>query len=220
MKAFNPISPSQAAALVEAAGISDPMAFLANNAVAGLVKGYARWMERLQPTGTREEIRDKRISPELWRRIVAEGRVADVFTGTVRLDGSTEFGGGPRYTIVGIRFDDVSLFQLVIAHGNAPRTRQPPDNGGSSRLTRFAAPISREVRPDKERQSRIPKAAAVDLRGTHITLKEAKTVLRCGQTKLYELINAGTLERVDTPAGKRITTESVKAVLGIREKPI
>lgn len=208
MKAFNPISPTQAAALVEAAGISEPMAFLTNNAVAGLVKGYARWMERLQPNGAREEIRDKRIAPELWRRIIAEGRVADVFGGTVRLDGSTEFGGGPKYTIVGIRFDDAALMQLVAEHGNAPR---PPADLRRDR----PPPPSSEVVPEPASAKRTaPDPAAIPSGAILCTIKQAGEALGFGRTKVNELMNAGRLERKEIDGGVRITVSSVKALAG------
>ncbi|KQN19455.1 hypothetical protein ASE86_13375 [Sphingomonas sp. Leaf33] len=219
MKAFNPISPAQAASLIEAAGISDPMTFLADNAIAGLVKGYARWTERLQPNGTREEIRDKRIAPDLWRRIVAEGKVADVCNGTVRLDGSTEFGGGPKYTIVGIRFDDVSLLQLVAEHGNRPRRKNElqRDRSGPAASEQLAA-VKSPLEPErKARRSLIPSAEGVSLDAPSLTVKETQAVLRCGRTKVYDLLGAGKLVRQPNSVGTRITTVSVKAAAGVTD---
>jgi len=45
-----------------------------------------------------------------------------------------------------------------------------------------------------------------------MTPREAATALRCGTTKLYELINNGTLETVMIGRARRIKTESVKRV--------
>ena len=96
MVAHVPIPPRRAAGLVDHAQVGPPADVLADFAAAGLVKAYARLQETVHCDGRREEVRDKRISRETWRRVIAEGRVEDIATGTVRLGGSAEFGGGSR----------------------------------------------------------------------------------------------------------------------------
>lgn len=82
------------------------------------MKGYARLIESVDADGSRIEVRDSRIPRELWRRIVDEGRASDVWSiGTVRLAGSGLIGGTPAVTVIGIRFDDTTLSQIVGEHG-------------------------------------------------------------------------------------------------------
>lgn len=167
-------------------------------------------MERLQPNGARDEIRDKRIAPELWRRIVAEGRVADVFDGTVRLDGSTEFGGGPKYIIVGIRFDDVSLLQLVAEHAPRPLEQARRDRSALSNTGPVAGPtIAERASPDP---TAIPPGAIL------CTIKQAGKALGFGRTKVNDLMNSGQLKRQMVGNSPRITVESIRILGGASDK--
>lgn len=211
MKTFNPISPAQAAAIITDAGIDGPTEFLANNAVAGLIKTYAQWVERLQPNGGREEVRDKRLPPELWRRIIAEGKLADVLTGTVRLAGSTDFDGGPKYTIVGIRIDDVSLLQRVAEYGNHPH----PPAVVEKRQPNEIAEESQPQRPSakKRRSPKVPDLAVLESGALLLSVAQVAVALARGRTWVYARIKDGTL--VQPEGDTRVTAESVRRFVGM-----
>ena len=190
MSAFQPIPPRNATDIFAAAGIQEGMAAIAALAEAGLVKAYARMMERVQPSGTRETVRDKRIPPELWRRIIAEGKVEDVLGGTVRLDGSPEFGGGPKITLIGIRFDPDTLARAATDHG--PDTPKPwPSTPRNDSATSKAEepPAAEAAASATPRRPGKPISENAKL----LSVEEAMQVLKVGRTKLYEMINDGTL---------------------------
>ena len=210
MSAFQPIPPRNATEIFAAAGIHEGMAVIAALAEAGLVKAYARMMERVQPSGVRETVRDKRIPPELWRRIVAEGKVDDVVSGTVRLDGSPEFGGGPKITLIGIRFDPDTLARAATDHGpDAPKPWPSAPCLDSVTTTGIEPPAAEAVSTTPARPGK-PISENAEL----LSVEEAMEVLKVGRTKLYEMINAGTLNTIKNGKSTRITRESIGRFLG------
>lgn len=118
MTAFRPISPQDALQILDEAKIgADLQQLLANLAMAGVVKGYARLIETEVPGAARNEVRDSRIDRSIWRRVLAEGRVADVYqAGSVHLGGQ---GAADRISVIGIRFDAISIAAAAREHGAA-----------------------------------------------------------------------------------------------------
>lgn len=211
MTAFSPIAPNAAAELVDEAGLGDATRILVDFAIAGLVKGYARWMEKVQPNGRREEVRDKRIPPELWKRIVAEGKVGEVASGTVRLDGSSEFGGGPKVTIVGIRFDDLSLQAVLAQHSGSARSveraSKPPKPVSAPKPDGEAVAPESPVAPAPAGLTAIPEGAVT------VTIKQAMAAMGLGRTTIDKLCREGKLVRVRVGGRALITVDSIRALI-------
>lgn len=118
MTAFRPISPQAAIQVLEAAGVAvDKRGLLANLAMGGVVRAYAQVIET-EVIGTPiTEIRGSRIDRAIWRRIIAEGKIASVYD-----DGSVHLGGQgyvDRISVVGIRFDAASVTSAAADHGPA-----------------------------------------------------------------------------------------------------
>ena len=209
MTAFNPISAGTAASLIESTGISDGMLLIANLAEAGLVKAYASYMEKVQPSGVREVVRNKRIEPQMWRRIIQEGKVADLSSGAVRLEGSSEFGGGPKTTLIGVRFSPDCVAQAAREHAlqTAPVVKMltppllDPGNAASKLNVEASAPIE-QARP-------IRLSECTDL----LSIDETAAVLHCGRSKVYALIEAGELDKMKLGKSSRVTRVSVERYL-------
>ncbi|HEX7822774.1 MAG TPA: hypothetical protein VF463_19400 [Sphingobium sp.] len=115
MGAFNPIAPAVARALMDAAGIAP--ATIADLVKAGLVKSYSKQL-KIQDASGRQERRDSRMPTDLWRRIIENGMVDDVFAiGTVRIPGSISPSPQPKVEAIGIRFDEKSIRDACVNHG-------------------------------------------------------------------------------------------------------
>lgn len=215
MPTFRPLSPRQALDALGRSGIQEPKRIIVEFAAAGIVETRAIVMEAVEATGWKSKAYHVDIQPELWRRIEREDATGPLWeTGTVRLTGPATAREPSEVILTGIRFNAFGLARIVrYEKGNIVETksRRP-----TPERTQVSADHTDEQTP-KKRRSRIPKPEAIDLGATHLTLLEAQTVLRCGHTKFYDLINSERLERVETDAGKRITTKSVKAVLGIAD---
>jgi hypothetical protein len=137
--AFRPISPHAAIQILDAADIgADLHRLLANLAMAGLVKGYARLIESETIGQPRTEIRDSRIDWSIWRRIVAEDRIPAVYDdASVHLD---DDGAGNRVSIIGIRFDAASVNRAAAEHGAVPIAVHAP-------IVTHVVPPGRKLRP-------------------------------------------------------------------------
>lgn len=209
MSAFKPIPPRSAIDVFEAAGIHDGASVVAALAEAGVVKAYARMTERVSPSGVRQSVRDKRIAPELWRRIIAEGKTDDVLGGTVRLDGSAEFGGGAKIALIGIRFDPDTVGQAAADHG--------PDAPKAS-VRRTVAHVSPTVADAtvamNEPVVRQPRRIAIADGAELVSIEDAITILDVGRTKLYELIKAETLAVKKIGRATRVYRDSIDKFLG------
>lgn len=212
MSAFNPIPPRRAAELVEEAQLGDAGRVLVDFAAAGLVKGYARLIETVDASGKRSEVRDSRIPRELWRRIVEEGRAEDVWTiGTVRLAGSGLVGGDPAITLIGIRFDDVSLQAVVAQHSGTARPLmraklvKPRDAPATT-----VAPV---VEPAALPQPSRPGLSAIPDGAVTVTIKQAMAAVGLGRTTVDKLCGEGKLTRVKVGGRALITVESIRALV-------
>lgn len=212
---FRPLSPQQALDALGRSGIQEPKRIIIEFAAAGIIETRAIAMETVEATGWKSRAYHIDIEPALWRRMEREDATGSLWeTGTVRLTGPAMGREPSEVVLTGIRFNALGLARIV-RYEKGDIVEAKPRRSAPER-TQAAADETDEQTP-KKRRSRIPKPEAIDLGATHLTLLEAQTVLRCGHTKFYDLINSGRLERVETDAGKRITTKSVKAVLGISD---
>ena len=219
MGSFNPIAPRKAAELVDMADLGKASVVLADFAVAGLIKAYARIIETVDASGARAEVRDSRISRDLWRRICDEGKVADIWaTGSVRLPGSDLRGGMPSVSLIGIRFDDKSLQTVIAQHGGEPSpVVQPPKDARSdanraaelpSALVATSSPLppTEAVVSTKRTPQGLPDGAVT------ITVAQAEAALGLGRTTIDKLMKNGTLVRVKVGSRTLITVDSIRAM--------
>lgn len=217
MSAFTPIPPRSATEMFPSFGEVEGLKVIADLAEAGLIKAYARLSERIEPCGSRETVRDKRIPAEMWRRIIAEGKVPEVLSGTVRLDGSPEFGGGPKVSLIGIRFDPESLRRAADEHG--ANHVAAPSRANAAKPAKAKLPQPVEDTPVDSSNTPVtfpspaPRCAAVPSDAALLKLDQAVVMLNVGRTKLHALINSGDLERVKIGKGSRITRESIERFL-------
>jgi excisionase family DNA binding protein len=220
---FNPIAPRKAAELVDLADLGDASAVLADFAVAGLIKAYARIIETVDAGGGRAEVRDSRISRDLWRRICDEGKVADIWaTGSVRLPGSDLRGGAPSVSLIGIRFDDKSLQTVISQHGReaapiAEATVAPaPGPARPDAPVTTAASIAGDVVVVSP-----PTAVAVKAKSVPeglpdgaltATVAQAAAALGLGRTTIDKLMKNGTLVRIKVGGRTLIQADGIRAL--------
>ena len=224
MTAHRPIPPIKAADLAGQANIAEALRVLADFAEAGILKSYARLQETRYSDGRQEEVRDARIPRAIWRRIIDEGKTSDVLTGSVRLSGSPELGGGPKMNVIGIRFDEDSAIALVGQHGNpsqggAPSAPSPSStDGGPPPSPLSPAPAAVDVadasKPVPPRAAPTPRSPTVSPDAEALTIDQAAVALSIGRTKLYDLVK--TQELVLTKIGKRsvISRDQIDRILG------
>lgn len=232
MVAFNPISPAAARRLVDGVGTDDTSTILADFVEAGLIKAYARVVETLSVGGGRAEVRDARVPRDLWRRIVAEGRGADVWAaGTVRLDGDGMVGGKPAVIITGIRFDERSVRDAANKHAahiveavvTVPARRLKASDAAVSASAASSAEIDAEA-PDAPPLFQEPVSAPVAVaskvkRGLAadelcVSVQEAMEIIGVGRTTIYRLRDDDKL--VMTKVGGRVVVDadSIRKLLG------
>ncbi len=223
---FNPIAPRKAAELVDMADLGDASAVLADFAVAGLIKAYARIIETVDAGGAHAEVRDSRIPRDLWRRICDEGKVADIWaTGSVRLPGSDLRGGTPSVSVIGIRFDDKSL-QTVISQHSGPITAMARDvDDADAADAAPATPAAAQVEPVSKAVAVVPSSAAPAAVPTKrvrqglpegavtVTVAQAEAAIALGRTTIDKLMKNGTLVRVKVGSRTLITVDSIRALL-------
>lgn len=144
MTAHRPISPSAAIQILDAASVGvGREQLLADLAMAGVVKGYARLIETDVPGVPRHEVRDSRIDRSIWRRIVAEKKTADVFgAGSVHLDGPV---AGQRISVIGVRFDQASVANAAQDHSQVPSTPIPAAPAKAVRGTKASKKSARKT---------------------------------------------------------------------------
>lgn len=209
VSAFQPISPRAALQLLEAADIGvDCSRLLADLAEAGLVKGYARLVEVVEPGKPAAEVRDGRIDRAIWKRIVAEDRVADVFgVGSVRL-GEDATG---RASVLGIRFDEKSVIAAAAEHGREKSAPPPQAKAPKAVVDQVAvaakpAPTPPPVHVEQARRLLPPDAVAA-------SIDEAAAVLGLSRGTVYKLMDAGTLESKKVGARRLVSADSIRALL-------
>ncbi|WP_267393396.1 MULTISPECIES: hypothetical protein [unclassified Sphingomonas] len=214
---FNPIAPRKAAELVDLADLGHAPSVLADFAVAGLVKAYARIIETDEADGRRTEVRDSRISRDLWRRICAEGKVDDIWaTGTVRLPGSDLRGGAPAVSLIGIRFDDKSLQNVIAQHSGHVGTAVPPKQPELPAVhsASLSPPLTvGEPKIEPVKTTAAPMRVGIPEGAITVTVKEVMAATGLGRTTIDKLMGNGTLERIKVGGRALITVESIKSVV-------
>lgn len=227
MTAFRPISPHDALQILDEAKIgADLQQLLANLAMAGVVKGYARLIETEVPGATRTEVRDSRIDRSIWRRVLAEGRVADVYqAGSVHLGGQ---GATDRVSVIGIRFDASSVATAASEHGYTPPSKlvaaskaakpkalADPEQPTLALDSDAHDPTATHVDGVNDTKAERPKKARASLDPNTVALSvdEAAEVLGVSKGTVNNLVRAGKL--TVTKIGRRtiVQADSVRALL-------
>jgi hypothetical protein len=212
LSAFAPIAPRAAATIAEEAELGEVGRVLLDFAAAGLLKGYARLIETVDARGDRSEVRDSRISREIWRRIAEEGRGGDVWSsGTVRLSGSGLVGGADAVAIIGIRFDEKSLKAVVEQH-------RPTRSAAKRVVIRAARPVIAESASDDivvvaKPHSVAPAPVPLPDGAISVSVAQACAALGLGRTKVNAMMKAGELVRVKIGGRALITIASIRALL-------
>lgn len=214
MTAFRPISPPEATKLIEAAQVGvDAEQLIADLAEAGLVRGYARLVKR--EGSAQPAVRDARIPPDLWGRIIREGRVREVYaTGTVRLH-----DGAGETSVIGIRFDEQSIRSAASAHGQAPAEPSPypvptERKAHASLPTGAVEPHTLKVIAASDSLPRRKPMVEIPDGAMSLTVLEAAAALRIGKTTVYRLANEGLLEMRKIGGRSVVTVASIKERLG------
>jgi hypothetical protein len=189
---------------------------LADFAVAGLVKAYARIIETDEADGRRTEVRDSRIPRDLWRRICGEGKVDDIWAiGSVRLPGSDLRDGLPAVSLIGIRFDDKSLQNVIAQHSGDVGSAAPPDQPELRTVHAMLSSPPPDEQPKLEPVKTTTKPVRVGIPegAITVTVKEAMAATGLGRTTIDKLMGNGTLVRVKVGARTLITAESIRALI-------
>ncbi len=211
MSAFQPISPRAALELLEAADVGlDCARLLVDLAEAGLVKGYARLVETAVPGQATSEIRDSRIARTIWKRIVAEDKVADLYAaGSVRLGAD----GGPAgsVSVLGIRFEEKSVRTAAVQHGAERPPLSPHPKSPAPVQTRSASPVAAAPEVPAQDLAAPRRTLAPDAVGASVT--DAAAVLGLSRGTIYKLIDAGTLESKKVGARRLVSADSIRALL-------
>jgi excisionase family DNA binding protein len=234
-----PIHPRRAAEILEQAQIGDPYVVIANACEGGVIKGYAASTRTIYTDGRSELVRDRRIPSSDWRRIIAEGKVADIATATVRLEGSTAFDGGPKVTMIEIGFGERGLRDYVDRHGR----QQPDQPGGGSQssppdplpaspvspvsssraIVQPAISASEQVAglplfdaPANAPKNRQPMPVSPD--ALMLTIKQACAVTNLSRTTIYQLAKDGGLTIIKVRGRSMISREDIERLMQTRAK--
>lgn len=208
MTAWRPISPTEARNILENATVGgDAGALLIDLAQAGLVKGYARLIERAGG----DEVRDSRIDRDLWRQVVEGGKAPEIFSnGTVRLEGASA---------IGIRFDERSVRVAATEHGCRvePARQEAVASKKAQPAAAKKAAASVEAAPEVavERSSSSRPSFTIPAGTLVLNTLEAASALRVGKTTLVALANSGKIERRSVGRRTVYTVESIKAFLQV-----
>jgi excisionase family DNA binding protein len=211
MSAFQPISPSAAVELLEDADTGlDCAQLLADLAEAGRVRSYARLVEVSGVGRQTSEVRDGRIERAVWKRIVAEDKVAGVYaTGSVRLGCDTDPAGA--VSVLGIRFDEKSVMAAAVEHGRSkPAFRPAKLKAKPVAQVQHAEPVAEVVQAVavEERPRRILPDGAVAM-----SVDEAAAVLGVSRGTVYKLMDTGALESKKVGGRRLVSAASVRALL-------
>ena len=209
MTAFYPITPMKAVEFVEAAGVPFGKRVIADHAAAGLIKSYALAIETVGVDGRENCVRGAAVPPDLWQRIMREGMVEDVWTGgTVRLMAAEFIGGAPEVRITGIGFSEKYLQRLVNHHRGTPAK--------AKRLRPATSPSQEDGHAEATVATRGRKAEVPPIAPGAVVapVNQAMATLNMGRTKITELMNDGTLERMAPGRPVRIKTASIWSYAG------
>lgn len=203
------MTPRQAIAMIEATGVEDPAKLIRDHAAAGLIRSYAQLQVTIAADGGRHEVRGGKVQPATWERIIAAGADADVWSGgTVRLPGSDLIGGTSAIHVTGVTFHPSDIDRLV-------DQQRPNMTAKRAAVRKVLMELDQpaEAAATTVRQKPVPDLSALQSGALLLTVNQTKAALAIGRTKVYELINEGTLERPD--GGTRITAESARRYAGL-----
>ncbi len=210
MSAFLPIPPMKAIDLVEASGVPDARRLIADFCAAGLVRSYALSIETTPVEGAATTVRDSAVSADLWKRIIRDRLVDDVWTGgTVYLPPADLVGGEPEVRITGIRFNAKYLQRLVDHHRRDIETYSSVEVAA---VAPAAAPI-KEPAAERASQRRTVDVAAIPPGALAVSVQQAQKALGLGRTKINELMNDGTLSKTKIGRAVRIDVASIHALV-------
>ena len=229
MTAFNPIGPGRAIEFCDIAQLPDAKTVIAEFAAAGLIRSYARLIETIEAGGRCIELRDATIPRDLWRRIIAERKLADVWnTATVKLDGSPNHGT-PAVKVVGIRFNEIDLTNAAKAH-SFPAGRGSSSSGAATAAVGVrtdaeskplailhsvetqGAEVSKADAPTKNAKA-TPSSPTPNLNSITISVEDAVAVSNLSRSTIYKLMDNRTLENTKVGRRRLINTQSLKDYL-------
>lgn len=220
MTAFRPISPAAAVQILDAASVgAEHQRLLADLAMAGVIKAYARLIESDVRGGARAEVRDSRIDRSIWRRIVGEDRTADIFaTGSVHLGGQ---GFGERISVIGIRFDASSVTAAQAHDRSPPPTATSRASKPKSMPQQTVLPLDdaaeealREVREASPQDASRPKSrGALDPNAVALSKDEATHVVGVSLGTVNNLIRRGDLTAKKVGRRVLVQADSVRSLM-------
>lgn len=213
MSFHRPILPGKAIELVESRNLDAPEKLLADYAAAGLIKTYALMREIRPAGGATKTVRDSKVPPEEWVRIVASDKIMAAFNGgTVQLDGSKLPGGLPTIQITGISFSEASVTNILDRYCTDPsvRTSVPPPKQIPTNQEQEREPSPEE---QKQTQKAVPPIRAGDLTASIAQTMQATGL---GRTKINQLMRKGDLVRTKVGNRALITVESIERLVGTK----
>lgn len=207
MSAFRPISPHHALQLLDAAEIgTDSSRLLADLAMAGVVKGYARLVESEGPGVGRTEVRDAKIDRHLWRRIVTEQKVSEVYaSGSVHLGGTGERVA--RVSVIGIRFDATTVQAAAAQHGKIEMAPKPAGTVPESKV----APAE-ELRQEPDAFQ--PERRSIDPAAVTYSIDEAAIALSVSRGTINKMIKSERLQSFRIGNRRVVVGDSVRILIG------
>ena len=216
MSAFRPISPHAAIQIFSDADIGvDRQRLLADLAMAGVVKSYARLIETTALDAPRAEVRDSKIARGIWRQIITEEKIADIYQdGSVHLAGNQDAG---RTSVIGIRFDEGSVRGAAADHGAiVPAQRKPiGDDAGKKVSAKKAAqrPVDSDPVACVEQAPVAPKRALIEEGAIAISVQETASVLGVSVGTVYKEIGLGRLVSTKTGRRRLVSVDSIRSML-------
>jgi excisionase family DNA binding protein len=227
--AFVPISPAAARQLLDGIGEVDSGVLLGDFVEHGLIKAYARVVETLSTGGGRQEVRDARIPTTIWKRIVAEDKLPDVWaTSSVRLEGDGLVGGRPALNVIGIRFEERAIKDAAIKHAADPvpassrspkvkATRQKAPVAADEPVEVASAPVAGTDAPPLI--IRAPSDAVEVDRGLaadvlSVSVPRAMAIIDVSRTTIYKLLDEGKLNMTKVGGRTLVDADSIRGVLG------
>lgn len=222
MVAFVPISPAAARQLLT--GITASQDELLSDFVgAGLIKAYARVVETLSANGGRSEVRDAQLKRDMWKRVVAEGKLERLLaTSSVTLEGDALVGGRPSVIITGVRFNEANVRDVAAQHCDAPSVVKRPE---APKKPKAVMPAATPTSPDAPPFIEIPDVANCADRkiraglpndAVTVSIKDAMDILDVSRGTIGNLIKRDVLEARKVGSRTLIVADSIRAILSTK----
>ena len=220
MSNFNLIAPQKALDMIAAAGLGDdPAKVIADYAAGGFIKGHARLLETVTSEKQRKEVRDRKISRDVWRRMVDEGKTGEIAAArAVRLAGSGLRGGVRVINITGIRFDERSVAAVVAQHGH---NRSMPSESGlvvavaPAKLSSAMSPVGELATALTQPEVKTKPRINFDTTAPAYSIKDAAMILGVCRATVNNHIRRGTLPWSKVGGRTLVGGEGVRALLPI-----